>query len=310
MFGRSGTFLLAAIAILVAVLIHANYEPTSPDLPSNGIVDGDSAFQPGGRDCGTAGRDLTSQQIRECEQQGEQYRLQFKDLVQQTRAANAAEAQAQLSFEVAHMVLIGTVGGFLTLFAVFAAAVFARDAAKAAEESLKHATRTSEYELRPWLQLEIEPGLFWLDDEHAFAEYTLILTNLGKMPARGVFTDSRIFNSGSETDEIRRYFTSLLTPGREGARTILPRGEIRLQRVTRRKRDQIDQTPTDGEIQLPLILAVQAIYVWGDGGRPGQTCQSYEILRQGEDPRPIPVNQKGKTIRKFAVNHTMLDTIL
>lgn len=309
MLGRSGSLLLFAIGVLGAVFLYTSYQPTSPDLPRKDIVSGVPVYEPGGNSCGIAGGALTPKERLECEKESELYRLQFSDLVQQTRAANAAEAQAQLSYEVAWMVLVGTVGAFLTLIAVIAAAIFARDAAKAAEESLSHATKTSEDELRPWLQLEIEPGLFRLTKEHAFAQYTLTLTNVGRLPARGVFTDSRIFNSGSETSEIKRYFNTRLKPGREGARTILPQGALRLERVARRGRAEIDETETDGQICVHPILAIQAIYVWGNGGR-GQTCQSYEILRHGEGLRPIPVDPKGGAPRKFAVNHTMLDTVV
>lgn len=304
---RFGDLLLFGFALIVVIGIYTRYNPTPPDLPKDGIVPHAQNYKPGGNDCATARSG--SKEWAECEKEGEQYRLQYSDLVQQTRAANAAEAQAALSYEVARMGLIGTIGGFFTLFVAIAAAFYARDAAEAAKASLSHSTKRSEDELRPWLQLEIEPVQFRLTEEYALARYTLRITNVGRLPARGVFTDSRIFNSGSETDEIRRYFKSQLKPGREGAKTILPQGEIMLQRVVRRERDQIDETERDGELQVHPILAVQALYVWGDG-MPGKTCQSYEILRQGEDLRPIAINRKGPTQRKFAVNHTMLDTIL
>lgn len=309
MLGRTGGLLLIFVALLVGIVIHGALKPTSPDIPKQGLVPRASGYEPGGSACAGSGGGLTARERSECEKEGELYRLQFSDLVQQTRAANAAEAQAVLSFEVARMVLLGTIAGVFTLFAAIAAAVYARDAAEAAKAHLRHATKTSEDELRPWLQLEIEPGLFRLTDEHAFARYTLALTNLGGLPARGVFTDSRIFNSGSETADIKRYFETRLKAGQEGARTILPKGEVRLQRVARREREEVLVTETDGETQVHPILAVQAVYEWGDG-RKGRTCQTYEILRQGGDLRPIPVNPNGETRRRFDVNHTMLDTIL
>lgn len=64
-----------------------------------------------------------------CSKEAEEYRLQSNDLVQQTRAADAAQAQADLGYQGTWLTFLQTIGGFLTLIAAIAAAAYARDAA-------------------------------------------------------------------------------------------------------------------------------------------------------------------------------------
>lgn len=92
-------------------------------------------YQAGGVDCapealaslGKGGNATRKRQY--CAEEAENHRLQTNDLIQQTRAADAAEAQADLAVQAAWTAFFQTIGGFLTLVAAGAAAIYARDAA-------------------------------------------------------------------------------------------------------------------------------------------------------------------------------------
>lgn len=93
-------------------------------------------YRPGGYQCNpkalAAIRDqkVASDKRIDCQKQTEEYRLNTNDLIQQTRAADAAEAQAQVASQGLWTAWLQSLGGFLTLCAAVAAAIYARDAAK------------------------------------------------------------------------------------------------------------------------------------------------------------------------------------
>lgn len=92
-------------------------------------------YRPGGRKCDPSALGaIRNSQVRldraeDCQKQAEEYRQSSDDLIQQTRAANAAAAQTDIAGQVLWMGWIQTIGGLLTLAAAVAAAIFARDAA-------------------------------------------------------------------------------------------------------------------------------------------------------------------------------------
>ena len=90
-----------------------------------------------------------------CSKELEDYRLKTNDLIQQTRAANASDAQVQVANQVLWLGFLQTLGGLLTLAAAVAAAFYAREAAKetkrsavAAEDALRHSKSVSASQLR------------------------------------------------------------------------------------------------------------------------------------------------------------------
>jgi hypothetical protein len=315
---RDVLFLLG-VAALVSLLIAVMLWPQPPNLPSYDLVEHpDPRYQPGGIACRSGGPVVddsnATNQMDRCTEAIEQNRLQRGSLIQQAREANAAEAQAVLAYNMAWMVLIGTIGGVFTLFAAGAAAFFARDGARSAKASLGHATEVSEAELRPWLQVEIVPDRFQLTENKALARYVVRIKNVGKRPASGVYTGGRIFNLVTAKTDVPEYFGGEFVPPEEREpRTILPLGEIMLRgKTVARARDQLDIKDSDGKPHLAAVLAVRVLYEWGDG-RQGRTCQSYQMLPHGggseEGPQLFAINPDGETRRSFEVKQTQFDHI-
>ncbi|HET9640992.1 MAG TPA: hypothetical protein VFP12_17510 [Allosphingosinicella sp.] len=126
-----------------------------------------------------------------CAKEAEEHRLQTNDLIQQTRAADAAAAQAEIAKQVAWMTFLQTIGGFLTLTAAAAAAFYAREAARegrraadAAEKTLAHSAETARVELRPYLAVENES--VYQEDEESIPRRIWIrvgYNNTGATPA-------------------------------------------------------------------------------------------------------------------------------
>jgi len=259
---------------------------------------GNPNYQPGGRRCQPPilaairdRREAASERER-CAKEAEDHTLQSHDLIQQTRAADAAQAQAHLSYEMVWMGVYGTIGGFLTLLAAAAAAFYARDAARAGNKSLEHSKEASDRELRPWLELKFSPDWFRASAEVATISYDLKVTNIGKTPAKQVYREARIFNQNPENGvTIPAFFSSDFEP-EAGARprTILPQGSIDLGGKATMPREEVD-TVMEGERPfVRLILAVRVVYAWGYGGS-GQTCLSFVISAASGDAtiRPIPL---------------------
>lgn len=124
------------ISGVIAALLWAGLRPREPDLPAYQYGERASAdYQPGGAGCqprqlaSLADKGKAASERKRCADATEQHRLQREDLIQQTRAADAAQAQAATNYDLARMALWGTIGGFLTLIAASLAAVYAREAA-------------------------------------------------------------------------------------------------------------------------------------------------------------------------------------
>jgi hypothetical protein len=105
-------------------------------------------------------RDSRSQQSKTytCKKEAEEYRQNTSDLIQQTRAANAAEAQADIASQQLWTGWLQTVAGLLTLAAAFGAAKFARDAAQYTKDGATAAENLLDLERRPFLSIEAVHG--------------------------------------------------------------------------------------------------------------------------------------------------------
>lgn len=198
------------IAMLAAGVLFAllTPEPPSEGHPENASY---SSYREGGARCDPArlarlqGGNADVERDR-CAEGAEEHRLKSEDLVQQTRAADAAEVMAGLTYHQTVMMAAGTSIGFLTLVAAFFAVLYARKAgseaqraATAAEGQLTEAAKATTAELRPYLfvdRLELIdrrsasteekdedgepiPGMF-------SARVVIYLRNFGKVPARNV----------------------------------------------------------------------------------------------------------------------------
>ena len=137
MYGSNRLILVALGLVFVASLvIGALTFPTSPttqqfryDGPRN------ENYRPGGGQCepsalsAITGLKMRLRQTEDCQNKAEEYRQRSDDLIQQTRAANAAQAQANVASQQLWTGWLQTLGGFLTLAAAVAAAIFAERAA-------------------------------------------------------------------------------------------------------------------------------------------------------------------------------------
>jgi hypothetical protein len=167
---------------VITPLLWTNLEPRQPDLPTYQYGEGPSAdYEPGGARCEPAvlaairdNRKAAAERER-CSDAAEEHRLKSDDLVQQTRAANAADQSARTNYDLARMALWGTIGGFLTLIAASLAAYYARDAAKASRETVTAFVAVE----RP----RLVPGLdgCWYDEEKTYL--ALKAENVGKTSA-------------------------------------------------------------------------------------------------------------------------------
>ncbi len=105
----------------------------------------DQNYRPGGSQCEPsalakiAGANIRLRKAEYCQKEAEEYRQSSDDLIQQTRAANAAQAQADIASQQLWTGWLQTLGGFLTLAAAIGAAIYARDAAKEGRRSANEA---------------------------------------------------------------------------------------------------------------------------------------------------------------------------
>lgn len=157
--GERGFFALVVIALVFATIAWAAIRPVYPNLPRSEFKQADETeYSPGSPRCypsrieSLPKREATDERYR-CETQAEKHRLQSDDLVQQAKAANAAEAIVGLTYSQTLMGLAGTIFGLLTLLAAAYAAWYARRAAEAGHVSNALARDGQ----RAWIVLRVKP---------------------------------------------------------------------------------------------------------------------------------------------------------
>lgn len=160
-----GIFLVIGLAVVGSPLLWFALQPGKPNLPVYEYAErGSPNYQAGGSRCQpsvlatTMDRREAASQGERCAKEAEDHRLQSNDLVQQARAADAAQAQALLAYKMTLMGVFGTIAGFLTLLAAGSAAYYARGAAREAKrnadftEGANEISReTAQAQLRPWI---------------------------------------------------------------------------------------------------------------------------------------------------------------
>lgn len=118
-----------------------------------------------------------------CISMAEERRLVTNDLIQQTRAADAASAQATVASAGLNVAWLQAVGGLLTLFAAVAAVWHARNAAIHAQRSAEAA----HFGNRPFLKLSIlSTGPLSFDPTSARLSAQIQIENVGASPALDV----------------------------------------------------------------------------------------------------------------------------
>ena len=194
--GYRGIVAALGLVALLAITVGAITWPIVPALQRYSYDRPDTEdYLPGGRKCDPSsiaaipvgGKRLG--QAEACEEKAQTYRHDRNDLVQQTRAADAAEAQAEISSQGLWTAWLQTLGGFLTLCAAVGAAIYARDAAvqgkrgaEAAETAVCEARRIGEAQVRCYLSIS-GAVLSFVKDE-IFVACTV--KNSGQSPANKV----------------------------------------------------------------------------------------------------------------------------
>lgn len=141
---------LSAIVALVCVYVWFTNVPPAPNLPAYQYGQAPkSDYYPGGSSCKPEALSrLTGQKaVRErdrCAEDAENHRHDSDDLVQQTRAADAASASAYYAYRQTRLMLIEIIGGIVTLVAAVFAAIYARKAAIHTQESATEAKRAAD----------------------------------------------------------------------------------------------------------------------------------------------------------------------
>lgn len=137
--------------------------PISPEVKVYGEEQPrNTRYRPGGTACEPAdlnklGREARIREADACRKVAEEYRQSTNDLIQQTRAANAAQAQADIASQALWMLWVQTIAGFVTLVAVIYAAVYARRAAVAAEKTTEVTLAHSKPEVEITGQVHLQP---------------------------------------------------------------------------------------------------------------------------------------------------------
>jgi hypothetical protein len=199
-------------ALAIAGVIGWSLMPSKPLLASHRDPHHeDRENRAGGRDCepqklATLGSGQAAERRRaKCAAQAEEHALAYEESYQTERGANAAEQGTLESFYQARAAWAQTVLLFLAFAASIWAAVGASRAADAAnrsvtkaDETLRHAQKSSEQELRAYIHVENILGAFPVADGQ---QTTVFLhqtwRNLGKTPAIHCRSDwNHIFIAG------------------------------------------------------------------------------------------------------------------
>lgn len=134
---RSNWNFIASVVgcLIVACALWALLRPSEPRLPGYQQTEQqDSTYRPGGSRCEplALARLSGTEALKEresCKEAAEEHRLKGNDLIQQTRAADAAAEGVALNYQQTVLLLAGTIIGFFTLVAAIFAALFAKAAA-------------------------------------------------------------------------------------------------------------------------------------------------------------------------------------
>lgn len=118
-----------------------------------------TSYYPGGSDCrpevlSNLARSKRAGEADRCRDAAEEYRLKQQDLIQQTRAANAAAAGVEVGSEMARMTLAGLIIGFLTVIAAGMAAWYARKAFVSADKQTTMQERQMHMLSRPFVYID------------------------------------------------------------------------------------------------------------------------------------------------------------
>lgn len=265
-------FDLIAGAILIAVAIAIFTWPAVPTLTDYGEANPRNGnYAAGGSECQPAVLAAISDRRERlsradaCAKEAEDYRQNTADLIQQTRAADAAQAQADIASQQLWAGFFQTIGGFLTLCAAVAAAFYARDAAREgkrsadlADDELAESRKLTAAQLRPYVAIA-ESGQSDGKPFNRESEISFIVKNFGQTPA----TNVRLSVASALVKEPMGDFQVQLD-GRYGDYGLIAPGDFRTEQVPARdiKREEIAEIVTSG---CKLICRLRVDYEWPGG---------------------------------------------
>lgn len=204
------TIALTAVAAITIGLGWRIY-PSSPKMVDYGEANPrNESYKPGGHDCETKAlaaipdEGKRAKKSDECAQKVEAYRQQANDLIQQTRAADAAQAQADIASQQLWAGWFQTLGGYLTLAAAVGAAYYAK---KAAEET-KRAAEIAKKNLAAFQAAERGHLRVWVNGASRSSEYEAIyfgigINNYGKSPVKIIRTIFGILKSSQYAENFQ-----------------------------------------------------------------------------------------------------------
>jgi len=146
------------ICLVAAGIIWTVLRPDFPSMPTSEFKKvEETKYSPGNPACFPSRLDRlpdgeAADERYRCEVAADEHRLQNDDLVQQTRASNAAEAAVGLTYRQMLIELAGAIAGLITLLAAAYAAWYARKAADAGHQ----ANVISESANRPWVVIDAQ----------------------------------------------------------------------------------------------------------------------------------------------------------
>lgn len=300
---------VALIALTIGVGTWPSVPKLQPYSQENARAD---HYTPGGQKCdpetlaaGGAGRKATRQR-EACEKEAEEYRQNTSDLIQQTRAADAAEAQTQIASQGLWTAWFQTIGGFITLAAAIAAAIYARDAsnetkrgADAADATLSHARTTSENELRPWIGVELVVDSFELTDAELAISYSVVAKNIGGTVATEfVMAAVMLFATGAECIEKLDAKQAELRDGNKwgGKKTMMPQDRAFYRAVNRTAANHLPWEAGKDTDEVVCMVAVNLAYLTPFHDTPRVSEQSFLIGKKG-----------GGIIKERAIYRNMID---
>ena len=195
--GNRNVIIAVGLIALLTILIAFWTWPVAPKLTLYGEENPRSgAYHSSGKNCEPEAlasiRDggKRASHTDACRKEAEEFRLNTNDLIQQTRAANAAQAQANIASQQLWTGWLQTLGGFLTLAAAVGAAVYARDAASHTRDANNIAREAQ----RAWVSLKAAPKLIrptGVDDLYIRIEF--IAENIGATAATDFNFECEVF---------------------------------------------------------------------------------------------------------------------
>lgn len=215
-------FLAVGGCVVLAIFLALFLQPQNVNLSGNtGYQEQATGYRAGGYDCQPDAIKALSSGERArraitCQEAEEEHRLKTNDLIQQRRAADAAEATSIFTFQQTRIAAWGMALGLITMAAAIAAAFYARDAAKAARDSLKHASETSRAELRAYLRSDTETVTREEGENGKFTAKVVVI-NAGATPALETFAtvDQQFSYGNGGIDELQsvRWSIGTVSPG-------------------------------------------------------------------------------------------------